>query len=132
MGTRRDEPASPAAVALVSDLIFASKIRGAGAAAGVATATASTPDDVLEHCRRGDPRVILLDLETRAGDVPALIRRLKAEPETAGVPVIGFVSHVNRAAIDAAREAGANRVLARSAFVRELPALLRGGGAEDG
>jgi CheY-like chemotaxis protein len=59
-------------------------------------------------------------------DVPALIARLKSDPETATIPVIAFGSHVNAEALRAAREAGADRVLARSAFVRDLPALLGG------
>ena len=112
-------------LALVTDLIFASKIRGAGGAAGVATRTVRTPDAVWAACGEATPRMILLDLEARSGEVPALIRRLKAAPATRAVPVIGFASHVNREAMRAARDAGADRVLARSAFVRELPALLR-------
>jgi hypothetical protein len=40
------------------------------------------------------------------------------------VNIIAFVSHVREDAIAAARSAGADRVLARSAFVRELNNLL--------
>jgi hypothetical protein len=43
----------------------------------------------------------------------------------AGVPVIAFGAHVQGAALVAARAAGADRVLARSAFVNALPGLLR-------
>src|SRR5690606_31804175 len=56
----------------------------------------------------------------------------RSMPETADVPVIAFASHVNRAAIDDARTAGATRVLARSAYERELPALLGGPPASKG
>lgn len=132
MSNERDNGDALPAVALVGDLIFASRIRGAGSAAGVPTVTVSESGALLDRCREARPRVILLDLDARSADVPALIRRLKADPEIAPVPVIGFVSHVNRAAIDAAREAGADRILARSAFVRQLPALLRGTDVADG
>lgn len=131
--SRPGEDGSDAPVlALVSDLMFASKIRGAGNATGVSTATVATADALLERCREARPRVILLDLEARSEDVPALIRRLKTDAALGSVPVVGFVSHVNREAIEAAREAGADRVLARSAFVRQLPGLIRGDGPDDG
>jgi hypothetical protein len=40
------------------------------------------------------------------------------------VPTLGFVSHVDTATIQAARLAGVGSVLARSAFVEQLPQLL--------
>lgn len=125
-----DEPRSPsagtAAVALVADLMFASRIRGAAAAAGVEVATVSRADRLLDEVRRLRPRLVLVDLDARGMDAADLIRRLKADPETAGARVIAFGPHVEGDALVAARGAGADRVLARSAFVRDLPALLRG------
>lgn len=40
-------------------------------------------------------------------------------------PVIGFASHVDTATIARARDAGFDRVLARSGFVAELESILR-------
>jgi hypothetical protein len=51
---------------------------------------------------------------------------LKADPELRTLLVVAFGSHLDREALQAARSAGADRVLARSAFVRELQPLLRG------
>lgn len=120
------EPEEVAAVALVADLMFASRVRGAATAAGVEARTVSRADALLEEARRRRPRVVLLDLEARGVDVAALVARLRADPVTSGVPIIAFGSHVNREALQGARDAGVDRVLARSAFVRELPELLRG------
>jgi hypothetical protein len=50
---------------------------------------------------------------------------LKTDPALAGIPTLGFVSHVDSPTIEAARRAGVDRVLARSAFVEQLPELLR-------
>lgn len=113
-------------LAVCADLLFAARIRGAAQQAGVAVETLSR-GDVLERARALTPGLILLDLDTRWLDAPALIRSLKADPALAAVPVVAFVSHVREDAIGAAREAGADRVLARSAFVRQLPDLLRAG-----
>ncbi|HEY8470908.1 MAG TPA: hypothetical protein VIL18_14750 [Longimicrobiales bacterium] len=118
------QPATPAVLALVADLIFASRIRGAAAAQGVPVQVVRSADELLARARATPPRLVLVDLEARAADPAGTIARLRATPEGAGVPIVAFGSHVNRDAIEAARAAGATRVLARSAFVRELPGLL--------
>lgn len=112
-------------VALVRDLVFASRIREAAKAAGVPVITVGRAEDLLERARDRPPRIILVDLDASAADPPELIARLKGDPATAATRVVAFVAHVNRDAAIAARHAGADRVLARSAFVRELPALMQ-------
>lgn len=110
-------------VALAADMLFASRIRGAATAAGVNVRMARSPDDAARAIAAGARR-LLLDLDLRGPDPVALIERLRADPATAGVEILAFVSHVREDRIAAARAAGATRVLARSAFVRDLPAIL--------
>lgn len=121
---RPHEAAAPV-IALVADLFFASKVRGAANAAGVAAQTVGTADGLLTKVQEHPPRLVLIDLDHRSTDGAALIRRLKADPSSAGTVIIAFGAHVQREAILAARDAGADRVLARSAFVRELPLLIQ-------
>jgi CheY-like chemotaxis protein len=103
--------------------MFAGRIRGTAGAAGRSVVLARRPQEVLDAVRAGAVRV-LLDLDARSVDVPALIRALREDAATRHAEIIAWVSHVRTDAIAEAREAGADRVLARSAFVRELPALL--------
>jgi CheY-like chemotaxis protein len=112
-------------VAVVADLMFGSRIRGAAQHAGATVEFARSAAALQEQASGAD--LVLLDLETRWLEVGAIIRQLKGSPATADVPLVAFVSHVNAEAIDAARSAGADRVMARSAFVRELPTLLKDG-----
>jgi hypothetical protein len=49
---------------------------------------------------------------------------LKADPDLRDIPTTGFVSHVNTALIMAARQAGMDEVMARSAFAANLPQIL--------
>lgn len=72
----------------------------------------------------GDPdTVVLVDLHHPADPIAA-IRALK---ERAPSPrVIAFGSHVDSERLKAARDAGADRVLARSAFTDRLAEILRG------
>ena len=111
-------------VLLVDDLMFASRIREAAKATGAVVASARTAAQALDACRAG-ARVLIADLDSPR--LPALdaIRALAADPALAAVHTIGFFSHVETETARAAREAGCRTVLPRSAFVRELPALLR-------
>ena len=52
------------------------------------------------------------------------LRRLAADPELRGTRTLGFVSHVQTALIDAAKEAGASQVMPRSAFAASLADIL--------
>ena len=111
------------AVLLVDDLMFLSRIREAAKGSGASVVAARTVDQALEACR-GGARAFIADLDSPR--LPALdaIRAVAADPALAAVHTIGFFSHVETETARAAREAGCRTVLPRSAFVRELPALL--------
>jgi CheY-like chemotaxis protein len=112
-------------VAVVADLMFGSRIRGTAQQVGTAVNFVRDAAALQEQAAGAD--LVLLDLETRWLDAATVIGQLKQTQATATVPVVAFVSHVNAEAIAGARAAGADRVMARSAFVRELPMLLQGG-----
>jgi CheY-like chemotaxis protein len=122
----RDPPSDAPVVALAADLMFAARIRSAAAAAAIPIALVRSTSEAMEAARAG-ARSLILDLDLRNGDPIGLLHALRAEPATAELPVIAFVSHVREDRIRAARAAGATRVLARSAFIRELSNLLRSG-----
>jgi DNA-binding NarL/FixJ family response regulator len=115
-----------AVVAVVDDLFFAVKIREAARQAGVAVhimGAATYRAAIEKHVADGRIEAAILDLSSAAAlDV---IRELKREARTRSLPVIGFVSHVATDVIAAARAAGCDQVLARSAFTKQLPELLR-------
>jgi CheY-like chemotaxis protein len=123
MQTDLDPPADvPRVVALAADLIFSSRIQGTAQVVGVPLLLARNETQVLEAVKAG-ASIVLLDLDARAIDVNTLIRELRAL-DVPRLRITAFVSHVRADAIEAAREAGAHRVIARSAFVRDLPAIL--------
>jgi hypothetical protein len=53
---------------------------------------------------------------------------VKSDAALRGVRTVGFLSHVQADLALAAREAGCDRVMARSAFVENLPRVLSGDG----
>jgi CheY-like chemotaxis protein len=114
---------APPVVAAVADMLFAARIRAAAGNAGRPVLFPRSVEELMNAAAHAS--LLLVDLDARWLDAAEVIGRLKNDTLTAAVPIIAFVSHVRADAIEAARTAGADRVLARSAFVRDLPELLR-------
>jgi DNA-binding NarL/FixJ family response regulator len=113
----------------VDDLLFSSKIRASAKAAGVEIAFARSPEEVLTQARTARPRLVIFDLNSGKTDPIGTISALKSDPALSGIRTIGFASHVHTALIAAAREAGADQVLPRSAFAGNLPEILTSTGS---
>jgi CheY-like chemotaxis protein len=113
----------PKVVALVDDLMFLSRIREAGRAAGVPVASARGARDLVAIARDG-ASLVLVDADSERLPWREALAALRALPELEALPVVAFLSHVRADHAEAARAAGASRVLARSAFVKELPRLV--------
>jgi len=112
-------------LAAVDDLLFASKISSAAKQLGAEVVFARSPDEVLRQARALRPRLAIFDLNSRRTEPLATISAFKADPELAGIRSIGFVSHVQTELIEAARQAGIDEVLARSAFSAKLGEILQ-------
>ena len=113
-------------LAAVSDLMFASKIRGTAEHLNVTAHFARTADTLFDAAKSDVPSVIILDLHDERLDPFALVERLKADEQLRGVPVVGFFSHVHVELQRRAKEAGMDHVLPRSAFTQRLPQILTG------
>ncbi len=111
-------------VAAVEDLFFSTKIETAARQAGVNLKLALNAQQLIECLGMVVPDLIILDLNSRSCAPIDSIRRIKKEPRLAGVPVIGFFSHVQVELEQAARQAGCDQVIARSAFSSRLPKIL--------
>jgi hypothetical protein len=98
-------------VAYVPDLMDRSRVEIAGHAAGRAVAFVARPEDLTSAVERG-ARLIVVDL-AQAGVLEVL-------PRLGPAHTVGFASHVDTALLDAARVAGCDEVLARSAVFRRL------------
>jgi CheY-like chemotaxis protein len=102
-------------VAIVTDLFFQSRISSAARHTGRTVRFLTTGAEAPVYA------LALVDLDA-ATDVLDAIRRLKA---ASSAPIVAFGPHVDTAGRKAARNAGADRVLAKSRFVSELPAILQ-------
>jgi CheY-like chemotaxis protein len=110
-------------LAVVSDLFFVAKVNEAARMGGVKVDFAATVEKALELAK-GEPSLVVIDLNCNGINAVELISRLRAQRELASSTLVGFVSHVQADLRQAALEAGCDLVLPRSAFSRELPELV--------
>ena len=113
-------------VCALDDLIFSVKISTAAKALGVDVYFERSPG-VIDTVRAKQPSLVILDLNAARLEPMAAIAAIKADPSLAGVRTLGFVSHVDTTTIEAARAAGVDQVLARSAFAAGLGEILTSG-----
>lgn len=73
-----------------------------------------------------DVRALIVDLESEGGmELIGYLRGPGAGPKERGVRIVAFGPHVALEALRGAESAGADAVMARGAFSRQLPEILR-------
>jgi DNA-binding NarL/FixJ family response regulator len=115
-------------LAAVDDLLFSSKIRATAKLAGVELTFARTQAEILELARTAAPTLVIFDLNSGKTEPIETVTAMKRDPQLASIRTIGFVSHVHTDVIHAAREAGIDEVMARSAFASQLAEILLAAG----
>jgi CheY-like chemotaxis protein len=109
---------------VVDDLLFSVKISTAAKSLGVDTYFERAPDNVLPRIREKHPDLVIFDLNSSKLRPMEAIAAMKADPSLRSIRTLGFVSHVQSDTIAAARDAGVDQVLARSAFSERLGEIL--------
>ena len=115
-------------LAAVEDLLFRSKISETADVVGVEAAFPRNPKKLLEALRASPPDLLVLDLNSARFEPLELLRIVNSDSALQDVRTVGFLSHVQGDLALAARESGCDRVMARSAFVENLPRVLSGDG----
>jgi DNA-binding NarL/FixJ family response regulator len=115
-------PTTRTVAALVSDLIFSTKITSTGRSLAVDVRVFRTVDE-LEQAVVAGAAAAIIDLNAMGADPVEAIRRLRS---LANPPrILAYLSHVQTELAETARQAGADLVLPRSAFAAQLPQLLK-------
>ena len=116
----------PAVIAVIDDLFFQAKVRTALQHLGLAAEILPNGGRLLAHLQEGDaPALVIVDLTLRSGDAISLVRGLRAAEHGRSVPILAFGSHVAVEVQKEALQAGASQVVAKSAFAKRLPQLVR-------
>jgi hypothetical protein len=108
---------------LTRDLFFSSKITGTGQLLGLTIKACGGLELFGQWLADPADPVAAVILDLGSGMAPADVAA--AIPSGQTVKMLAFGSHVDVAAMNAAREAGFEPVLPRSRFTAELPQLLQ-------
>jgi len=142
------ENRSPLILAFVADLYFSPRIESAAERIGfhvrlvevaseIAPFDPMAPDEplgehlagqmgmLIEKVTTWQPVLMIFDLNNT--DIPweTWVPVLKSSPATRRIPIMAFGSHMDVATMTRAKEVGTDVVLARSAFVSDLPSLIQ-------
>ena len=139
---------NPLILGFVGDLLFASKIEGVAERLGfqtkfIGSAEEIAPQDggplnrqfaeqlhgregiLVDQLTRWKPALIIFDLGN--GNIPwkEWIALISSAPATRRLPVLCYGSHVDLESMRESRAAGAQRVVPRSRFVKDMPDLIQ-------
>jgi hypothetical protein len=113
---------SKTVIACVEDLFFRSKIEATARHLNVPLRFVGAKE-LSAACGDARTAAVLLELPGN-GDMLAAVREVRKARATADLPLIGFLSHVDKEVAGAAQAAGVSRILPRSEFSETLPDLL--------
>lgn len=111
---------------LCPNLMFASRVSGAANVLKIPLQVLANPSDLATKLA-SDTRLVIVDLGQDGLNLPAIVADVRAKSSSARVAAFG--SHVNEAALAAARAAGCEEVMANSQFDRSYVELLRSAAA---
>jgi two-component system cell cycle response regulator DivK len=99
--------------------------------AGFDVVEAANGVEALRHAREAAPHIILMDLSLPVLDGWEATRRLKADDQTADIPVIALTSHALTGTFERASEAGCDSILTKPCLpadvVNEVHKLMKAG-----
>jgi CheY-like chemotaxis protein len=108
----------------IDDLLFSIKISTAAKQLGADIYFERHPGQIVARVREKRPALVIFDLNSAALRPMQAIAELKADEDLRSIRTLGFVSHVDSDTIAAARSAGIDQVLARSAFAQNIGHIL--------
>ncbi len=113
-------------IAAVEDLLFKSKILETAKELNVEAKFPRKPQKLLDAVEENPPDLVILDLNSTHFEPLELLGKLKSGDAAREIPTLGFLSHVQKDLAVAAKEAGCDRIVARSAFTKDLPKIVAG------
>jgi DNA-binding NarL/FixJ family response regulator len=103
---------------LTDDLMDGSKVRASAQAAGATVRTARNAEALMKLANDSAPTLVIVDLGNPGLNLGELVKSLISLPQRS--KIVAFGSHVDAAALSAAREAGCDQVMPRSAFFQQI------------
>lgn len=107
-----------------SDLLWDTRVKTTAESLGVGARPVRSVEMLHARLADSDVRGLIVDMETGALGLALIGAAAGRGVGSAPIRVVAFGPHVATEALQAAREAGAGRVLSRGAFSARLPQIL--------
>ncbi|MCZ2156361.1 MAG: hypothetical protein LC114_21070, partial [Bryobacterales bacterium] len=115
----------PVVLGVLSDLFFGVKVAEAAKKAGGRMRMVRSEEELLALAANA-PALIVFDLQLAQPKPTELLRALKADAALAGIPTVGYFSHVQEELRREALAAGCDQVMPRSVFTQRVDELVSG------
>ncbi|MBC7854803.1 MAG: hypothetical protein IAF94_15330 [Pirellulaceae bacterium] len=109
-------------VFLCPNLMFASRVSGAASTLKIPLQVLASHGDLAAKLS-ADTRLVIIDLSQNGLELPSIVSQVRSISPAARI--VAFGSHVDEAALAAARAAGCDAVMPNSQFDRTYVELLR-------
>lgn len=108
----------------VSDIFFYTKIRDAFLPSGYKLERIRNTEDWQEKALQSQPIGMIVNMNDDRLDPPAILKALKASPETESLPILAFANHEEVGTWKLAKDLGIEKVVSRNEFSARTLALF--------
>jgi len=108
---------------LSQDLMLVSRVAGIARELECDSTTAANVAQAISFCQQEACQVLVVDLKQPGLDVAALVNAVR-EKSSAAVPIVACAPHVHESRLEAAREAGCDKVVTRGQFDRDAAKII--------
>ncbi len=115
---------SRTALLVIGNVFFSSRLRDTLKHLGMGAVSARSEAEIASAIEKSRLSLVIVDLSIATVDAGALVRRLKSTEETRELPIIAFAGHLEGGRLEAAAEAGADRVVTNGQISANLPEIL--------
>lgn len=109
---------------LVRDMTVAAQIVKCSGRFGLLARNFDKAEKVIDNARTEKPFLVILDLEHCEVESYKVLKEMRGNADSRGVPLIGFVTQSRVAVKGEAERAGCDRVYMKTEFIRELPNFM--------
>jgi len=117
-------------LALISDLFFGMRVRNTAEQLGISLKLIDSASDIGDSdgfsvlIEESSPKLVILDIHS-ALPWQAWIKSAKENEQLRNIPWLAFGSHTSIDLLNEAKQLGADSVIAKSKFTKELPILMQ-------
>ena len=108
----------------VSDIFFYTKIRDAFLPSGYKLERIRNTEDWQEKALQNQPIGMIVNMNDDRLDSTAILKTLKASPETESLPILAFANHEEVGTWKLAKDLGIEKVVSRNEFSARTLALF--------